>query len=40
MHEWRKQTEENMKLKEKQIAELNAQVSTLSSERDRMKSEN
>lgn len=40
MHEWRAQTDENMKLKEKQIAEMNGQVTQLTTERDRLKSEN
>eukprot|EP00347_Sterkiella_histriomuscorum_P007164 403350016 len=40
MREWRQQTDDNMKVKDKQIGELAAQVSALSSERDRLKSEN
>lgn len=40
MQEWRRQTDENMKIKEKQVEELQTQVATLQKERDRMKSEN
>lgn len=39
MQDWRKQTDENMKIKDKQIEELQSQVSTLQKERDRLKSE-
>lgn len=40
MREWRAQTDENMKAKDKQIGEMTLQVSQLTSERDRLKSEN
>jgi N-methylhydantoinase B/oxoprolinase/acetone carboxylase alpha subunit len=40
MQEWRKQTDENMKIKEKQIEDLTNQVSSLQKERERLKSEN
>jgi hypothetical protein len=40
MHEWRRQTDDNMKLKEKQITELTSQLASLTTERDRLKSEN
>jgi N-methylhydantoinase B/oxoprolinase/acetone carboxylase alpha subunit len=40
MQEWRKQTDENMKIKEKQIEDLTNQVSSLQKEKDRLKSEN
>lgn len=40
MQEWRKQTDENLKIKEKQIEELQAQATALQKEKDRLKSEN
>ena len=40
MQEWRKQTDENLKIKEKQIEELQVQVTALLKEKDRLKSEN
>ena len=40
MQDWRKQTDENMRIKEKQIEDLSTQASALQKERDRLKSEN
>ena len=40
MQEWRRQTDDNMNIKEKQIEEFKGQLSTLQKERDRLKSEN
>ena len=40
MQDWRKQTDENMRIKEKQIEDLATQASALQKERDRLKSEN
>jgi chromosome segregation ATPase len=40
MQEWRKQTDENLKIKDKQIEELQGQVTALQKEKDRLKSEN
>jgi regulator of replication initiation timing len=40
MQEWRKQTDENLKIKEKQIEDLQAQATALQKEKDRLKSEN
>lgn len=40
MQEWRKQTDENLKIKEKQIEDLQGQLTALQKEKDRLKSEN
>lgn len=40
MQEWRRQTDENMRIKEKQVEELQATTAALQKERDRLKSEN
>lgn len=40
MQEWRRQSEDTLRLKEKQIEELSTQVQGLSKEKDRLKSEN
>ncbi len=40
MQDWRKQTDENMKIKEKQIEDLQSQLTSLQKEKDRLKSEN
>ncbi|CDW71439.1 UNKNOWN [Stylonychia lemnae] len=40
MNDWRHQTDENIKIKERQIADLNGQVQSLTKDRERLKSEN
>lgn len=40
MQDWRRQTDENLKLKETQVADLQAQVAALTKEKERLKSEN
>ena len=40
MQDWRKQTDENLKIKEKQIEDLQTQATALQKEKDRLKSEN
>jgi hypothetical protein len=40
MQDWRRQTDENMRLKDKQLEDLNAAQTSLQKERDRLKSEN
>ena len=40
MQDWRRQTDENLKLKDAQVLELQTQLATLQKERERLKSEN
>jgi hypothetical protein len=40
MQDWRRQTDENMRLKDKQLEDLTAAHTSLQKERDRLKSEN
>lgn len=40
MQEWRKQTDENLKLKDAQVLDLQTQLAALQKERERLKSEN
>jgi|LauGreDrversion4_2_1035121.scaffolds.fasta_scaffold75506_2 hypothetical protein len=40
MQDWRRQTDENLKLKEAQVADLQNQLATLQKEKERLKSEN
>jgi len=40
MQDWRRQTDENIKLKDAQVLDLQTQLASLQKERERLKSEN